>query len=162
MSDAPAVLLRIKSARERTAVHRMHEARTATHEAREALEAGRQRLEEYRLWRPGRERELYDDIQGKEVSLDDLEELKAKIVGLREREQALIDESIELERAVDAAVRAEDEAHVAWQSAQREVQKVEEMLDDWRAREQREVERQADLELEEFSRPRAAAGTEES
>lgn len=160
MTDAPAVLLRIKSARERTALHHLHGAREAVRQSRQDLEAGRRRLEEYHAWRPGRERQLYDDIQNQEVSLDDLEELKAQIVGLRARELALNEEVIELGRTVDAAVKAEHEAHAAWLATQREVQKAEQMLDDWRARERRAVERKAELELEEFTRPRLAAGVE--
>jgi hypothetical protein len=158
MSAPPTILLRVKSAREQTAISSLRQARAAAVEAREQLAAKRKAIEEYRAWRPQRERQLYDDILNREVSLGDLEELKGKIVRMREREQSLCEEEDALERALESAEQAEEEAHAVWQAAQREVQKVKELLADWRVRERREVEHQGELELEEFSRPRGMAG----
>lgn len=157
MSAAPTILLRVKTAREQTAIRNLHEARAAVARARAELDAKQKELDEYRAWRPQRERRLYDEIINQEVSLDDLEELKVKMVRLREHEETLTEQQIALERALDAAGKAEQAARAAWAAAQREVQKVEELLADWRVREQREVERKAELELEEFSRPRGLA-----
>jgi type III secretion protein O len=158
MNGPPTVLLRVKGAREQTAMRHLRAARAAVARAQQELDAKREECARYRAWRPQRERELYDEIQNQVVSLADLEELKAKIVQLREREQGLMEEVGELERALEAAVQAQHEAHAAWQAAQREVEKVEELLADWRVREQRQGERQAELELEEFTGPGRAAG----
>jgi hypothetical protein len=161
MTGPPTVLLRVKSLHAEAAMRQMSEARAAVAQAQERLTAKRRELEEYRAWRPGRERDLYQEIVNHEVSLGDVEELNAKVVRLRERERELMEEGVDLERALDAAVQAEHEAHAAWQAAQREVQKVEELLADWRSKEHRRVERAAELEMEEFSRPRPAAGHRE-
>ncbi|HLT01062.1 MAG TPA: YscO family type III secretion system apparatus protein [Geminicoccaceae bacterium] len=158
MNGPPTVLLRVKGAREQTAMRQLHEARAAVARAQQQLDAKREEYQRYRAWRPQRERELYDEIQNQQVSLADLDELKAKVVQLRDREQALLDEVGALERALDAAGQAQREAHAAWLAAQREVQKVEELLADWQARAQRQGERLAELELEEFTRPGRAAG----
>jgi hypothetical protein len=157
MSAPPTILLQVKSAREQTAIGSLRQARAAVVETGEQLAAKRKELEEYRSQRPQRERRLYDDILNREVSLNDLEDLRAKIVRLREHEQSLSEEEIALQRALEAAAKVEQEAHTVWQAAQREVQKVEELMADWRVRERREGERHAELELEEFSRPRDMA-----
>jgi type III secretion protein O len=158
MNGPPTVLLRVKSVREKTAARQLHEARAALAQAQEQLDAKQQELERYRAWRPQRERELYEEVLNQEVSLGDLEELNAAVVKLREREQSLMDELIALERARDAASAAREQAHGAWQAAQREVEKVEELLANWQKRERQRVEQQAELELEEFARPQSAAG----
>lgn len=156
MNDAPAILQRVKSAHERTAVRRLSEARAALAQVRAQRQAKCRELEDYRAWRPPHERGLYQAIEKHQVKLTDLEEMNAKIAKLREHEQSLAEEVADLERSIEAAGQAEQEARTAWQAAEREVEKAGELVADWRLRERQQVERQAELELEEFSRRRGA------
>ena len=158
MSRPPTVLLQIKKLREQTAVRHLNEARAALAQAQERLAAKRQELADYRAERPKLERRLYDDILRREVSLTDLEELNAKVVRLREHEEGLVENEIELERAAEAAAEAERDARLAWRAAGREVEKVDELLADWQRGERQRLERLAELELEEFSRPSGVVG----
>jgi chromosome segregation ATPase len=152
MSDAPAILQRVKSAHERTAVRRLSEARAALARVCQQRQAKCRELEDYRAWRPPHERGLYQAIEKHQVTLADLEEMNAEIAKLRAHEESLAEEVADLERSVEEAGQAEQEAHTTWQAAQREVEKAGELVADWRQRERQQVERQAELELEEFNR----------
>ncbi|MEM7025428.1 MAG: YscO family type III secretion system apparatus protein [Pseudomonadota bacterium] len=149
-------LPKVKQAREETALRLLGEAREVVVETKKQLVAKREELEAYRAERPRLENGLYDEILNKEVSMSDIEELNAKIAKLREHEKALAEEEADIKKAVDAAIESEQQARVTWQAAEREVDKVKELLKDLSRKERRELERQADAEIEEFSGSRRA------
>lgn len=158
MKNPHAVLLTVKNARADTALRTLRAARSETEHAIRQRDTKQQELQEYRVWRPKREHQLYDDIQNTEVSLDDLELLKHKVVKLRERELELVDELASLEKTCEAAKQAEQEAQIVFADSQREVEKVEELLSEWQDDENKRLEHRAEQELEEYSRPRNPAG----
>ena len=158
MTNPHAVLLTVKEARSQTALRDLRAGREAMAEAIKMRDAKTAELEEYREWRPKREKQMYDEIQNTEVSLDDLELLKHKVVKLREREIELVDELNQKEKAVESAKEVEKQAQEAYAAAQREVEKVEELLAEWQDAENKRIEHLAEQELEEFSRPQSFPG----
>src|SRR5690606_2879457 len=56
MNGPPTVLLRVKGAREQTAMRQLHEARAAVARAQQQLDAQREEYQRYRAWRPQRAR----------------------------------------------------------------------------------------------------------
>ncbi|HSI82937.1 MAG: YscO family type III secretion system apparatus protein [Candidatus Methylacidiphilales bacterium] len=156
-------LLRLRKLRENNASNAVTRARKAAREAEEALEAQKKALEDYRIYRVKEEDRLYEQIILKKIHLNDLDDVKQAIGWLRERELLEIKKVADAELAVVKAKEVLEKAQLVYQQAVRDSQKIEEhktmALEEW----QKEQERNADLELEEFTPrdPEAAMGEDD-
>lgn len=110
----------------------------------------RQELEEYRRWKAGERERIYGLVLHQEVSLADLERLKALLAELEEKE-ALIEKKIMMaDKAVEEAQRALEEAREAWRKALSNLQKLEEHREIWMEEARVEEERAMEKETEEL------------
>jgi hypothetical protein len=156
-------LLRLRKLREDDASNAVTRARKAVRDAEDALEAQKKALEDYRIYRVKEEDRLYEQIILKQIHLTDLDDVKQAIGWLRERELMEIKKVADAESVVQKANEAVVDAQKVYQQAVRDTQKIEEHKALAMAEWQKEQERNADLELEEFTPrdPEAALGEED-
>lgn len=152
MKTQASVLVKVKELREQGAEAALAAARSALDEATQARDAKSLELQQYRQWRSERERELYQTVTGQTVSLQDIEELNAKVASLRDHERDLVDELADCERALEEREAARQQADLACQQAEREVLKMTDLESRLSGSEARQAERKSEIELEEFSR----------
>ena len=143
-------LLKVKKLREDDAISELARAESDLERKVAAHESKQRERSDYDTWRIAEEEHLYRDIQGKEVSVDDLEELRERIASLRQRGLQLEEE---VERAAHEVERARNtvaEARRARVVAYKEVTKFDEynriLVDERR----RDLERREEAELEDL------------
>lgn len=124
-----------------------------------AAEEASRLLEEWRADLPRKEAAVYDTVIGHVVDLQALDDMKARIVALREHTQLLETRLGEAREKVRAADKALQDAAAVLAQARRDVSKFEEIVTMLRHAHLMEAERREDLEMEEFARPRDDADT---
>ncbi|MEO1018052.1 MAG: YscO family type III secretion system apparatus protein [Pseudomonadota bacterium] len=154
MTIDPTVLVHIKDLREQRALRELRQARDAQKRAQDALDQCQKELADYQVWRPQRERALYDEVHEKAVKRRDLDDLKVEIIKLREQELELIDQVTASEKTLDEAKTERLAAEQRYKEACAGKQKIEHLATEWREREALRMERLSDLEMEDFHRVR--------
>ncbi len=82
-------LLSIKAIREQGAANAVRRAKAAVEEAEEAVVIAEKEVEEYRAYRLQEEPRLFEEIRGKGVKLDEIDDMKYKVSLLRTKEEEL-------------------------------------------------------------------------
>ena len=144
-------LLSIKTFRESRAELNVRKQRGVLAEAIDRRDAEERKLEEYRRFALGHERELYDDLRRRVVRLRDIEDVQQEVVVLRNGErshEALLEQA---ERTKDLEQKHLDEARETHREATRMKQKFVELVDVYSEEELKELERKEDAELEEVA-----------
>ena len=143
-------LLRVRLFREDQAANAMTQQRKRVAAAEAELERRKKDLEDYKVWRPIREDEIWRTIIGKEVQTKDIDEMKLDLqvvwAGQVERQEAVFAG----EKQVDEERAKLTEAIAAHRKAMRSREKLDIHKDMWRAAQLKELEFAADLELEDF------------
>lgn len=125
-----------------------------------ALEA-RRLLEEYRAWRPGEEKRLFDEeVKLRIISLGDLDSHQEDIQKLRVAELKKEEAAVAAEKQVALAHEALVQARKGLETAVRERRKIDEHRDRWLKEEAVKRDRAEEAELEDFPSPSALAASE--
>ncbi|GLS33037.1 Type III secretion protein YscO [Mesorhizobium albiziae] len=154
-------LLELKELRRRRTEDALRLRHAALDNAVAAIENALTDLRRWREHRFSREAALYDPLIGQAAALIDLEEVKAKMISLRQHEQLLQNRLEEARAEADRARQAREEAYNLAREAWREVSKFEDLVRALRTDANLEEERSADLELEDFAQGRNSLGTEQ-
>ena len=156
-----ARLLSLRDFREETARKTQETAEASARAAAETLAAREKELADYRVWRREEAERRYRVILGQTLSQKELEEFKAGLALLEERELSAAEEARRAAEALEEARRQVQAARAAWRAADQARRKMLAHRDDWRAAQAREEVRREDLELEEFKPVRPAAFAED-
>lgn len=149
-------LIFVREHREDKASKAVTAARRVVMEAEQLVAQRQQELEDYKVWRVAEENRLMDSIMLKPVKLGDITDLRLEIAGMREKELDYIDRLRKAEADLDRAKEQLEEARKAHIRATQELEKLVEHRQIWKREQALEEERLADLEMEDYVRPKAA------
>ena len=79
-------LLSVKEQRERSAADSMRRQRNAVENQEQRLQRAERSARDFTEFRTRREQELFEEIRGEEVTLQDLKLMQARVAGLRQEE----------------------------------------------------------------------------
>jgi type III secretion protein O len=147
-----APLARVRKLREDAAETEYAAACAALLEAEKKSAACAKALEDYISWRQEEEERRYQEIMRKEMGCKDLDEFKAGLGRLREKESSLAEELALAQKAEEDAGEAREREREKLRRARKETEKISAHKEIWLAGEAREAERREDLEMEEFSK----------
>lgn len=136
-------LLKVRELREDAASKEVTRAQEKLESCEAYLERKKKELEDYKQWRPGEEDRLFAKIMKKEISQEKLNEVKAQVAILREKE-------LVIEKEVEEAEDALEQAKENHRKAMRELEKIKEHKIHWTEEAKKEAEFLADKEMEEF------------
>ncbi|MEI2740892.1 MAG: type III secretion protein [Candidatus Competibacter sp.] len=162
MTALLAELDHIKQLRENNALIEVRKRRYRVEDCARAKDQKATELADYRQWRPAREDELFADIRRQPVALKAVDDYKAALGLLRERENGLADQLNQAEQALTTAKSELTAAEADHAAALRAKEKFAELLAIQRRELQRLRDYREDLELEEFSGKPALTSTTES
>ena len=148
-------MVRVREHREEQATQAVTRALRLLREAREAVVKKQQELNDYIAWRVQEERRLLDSLMRRLLKLGDISDVRETIALLREREFEIIDQLRLAEAAVIKAEAHLDECRQKQVKAVRELEKLLEHRRLWLQERALEQEMAEDLELEDFTSPRA-------
>jgi hypothetical protein len=143
-------LLRVRQFREDNASSELTAQRKRVAQAEALVEQRKREKSEFHDWREQEEDRLYRSVVQKQVTRQELDDLRDTIANHRAREEALQVKVKESEAALEQARESARRAHAAWLAAQKDCQKITEHRDQWLLDEAREAENLADKELEDF------------
>ena len=146
-----APLARVRTLREEAAAAEYSAREKAFLAARQETLARRKALEDYLIWRKEEEDRRYREILGQELSRKEMDEFKAGVTALRERDNVLMEAVEEARKAEEEAAKLKDEATKSLKQRRKDKEKIDAHWEIWRTGEAREAERREDLEMEEFS-----------
>lgn len=149
MHDVIQQIVDVKERREDRAQEDVRRRRLALEDAARRVEQRRKDLEDYKVWRVKRETELWDEIERRIVKLRDIEDLKTDIGLLRGREQVMVEQVVEAEKARSEANAALLEAVAVLEAAVKARQKFEDLADWLEAEHRAYRDRIEENELEE-------------
>lgn len=144
----------VRTHREDKASKALTIARRAVAEAERFLAQKQQELEEYAAWRAVEEERLIQSILKRPVKLGDITDIRFEITGMRDRELDCVDQVRKAEGELDRVKAEMEQAKVAYRKATQELEKLVEHRTAWQEEQNFEIERLADLELEDFIGPK--------
>jgi hypothetical protein len=151
MTALLAELYRIKQLREHNALIEARKRRYQVEDCTRAREQKTSELTNYRRWRPTREDELFAEIRRKPIILKAMDDYKAALGVLRERENGLADQANQAAQALAAAKKELAAAEANHAATLKAKEKFAEFLDIQRREAQRFKDYREEMELEEFS-----------
>ncbi|MFT0891985.1 type III secretion system stalk subunit SctO [Pseudochelatococcus sp. G4_1912] len=147
-------LLRIKELKQEKALSAMRAKQVQTERARIETQEALQIAESFRETMPARENQIYDEVMGRIVDVDGIDDVRAKIVELEKEYIALKDD---WDRARQIEQRLEDELVEAintYRTAVRNRDKYITITETMQAEADDEATRKEEIEIEDlFSRP---------
>ena len=146
-----ASLTRVRQLREDAASAECTSSEKILLAARRETLARQKALDDYLVWRKQEEDRRYHEILGKELSFKELEDFKAGLAALRDRDNILLAALEEARKAEEEAAQRRDAAVESLKQARKEKEKISENRKVWQAAERKEAERREDLEMEEFT-----------
>lgn len=147
-------LIFVREHREDKASKAVTLARRAVQEAEQLVTERKKELADYHAWRLREEERLIQSIMRKPVKLGDITDMKLEIAQLREQEMALQDQLHKAEGELDRAREALEQARAAHRKATQDLEKLVEHRALWKREQELEIERLADLEMEDFQGPK--------
>lgn len=144
-------LLYIRITRENVAEENLTKARHHLQEMIEKVKKKEKELEDYTKWRVEEEGRLYKELFKKKVKKIDLDEVKVKVSNLRNKELDYVqarDNAIDEREAAKANL---ENAKILYHQAIFNRKKIDEHKNIWTDEWNKEQERLADLEMEEFT-----------
>lgn len=154
-------LLSVRKYREDAAQTQLRQAEHALREAKEQLETREKELADFALWRREEEDRRYASIMHTLLSLDELDQFKAALARLRDKELLHEEQVIEARHKLEQARKDVEKAKDTVRLAQRETARILAHKDIWLEAERKEAERKEDLESEEF-KPMSVDAVDES
>lgn len=150
MIDQFTTLCRVKSLHEQNKLKELRAKRAAVEVAQEKENQQRAVVVESQAALPGKETALYDAIMHVSVSVEDIDETKAKVLNLREDHQKQEDEAERLTQIRMRCERERDEARVQYQIAQRNLEKFTNIKSDLVTQQLIAAEAQEEAEIEDL------------
>lgn len=144
-------MLRIRVTREERAGADLTAARRARTAAERELEARRQDRAKYLETREARRDRIYEQVLGRPVSMERLDEVRAAVTQVDEEGVLLEQAERKAQDAVNERARAAESARVQFVAASRNRMKIDEHRNVWTEEVHLEEERAADAEMEEFA-----------
>jgi hypothetical protein len=124
-------------------------------QAREKTAACIKALEEYVKWRQEEEERRYRAIMNTEMEMKEMDDFKAGLNALRNRDTVLAEEVAAARKAEEDALAARELARENLRRARKDTEKISEHKKIWLVEESREAERLEELEMEEFSKKKS-------
>ena len=146
-----APLARVRELREEAAATEYSAREKALLAAKQETLARRKALEDYLVWRKEEEDRRYREILNQELSRKEMDEFKAGVAALREKDNVLMEAVEEARQAEEEAARIRDAAADNLKQRRKDKEKINSHREIWQTGEAREAERREDLEMEEFS-----------
>lgn len=143
-------LYRIKELRESGALTKVRKCRRFAEQKMRERDACAKELADYKHWRPQREDELFMQLKRQPVKMQGIDDYKAALSLLRERENVLVAQLEQAEKALASSQAALNEAQTQHANAVKAKEKFAEFLEAWNLETERQQERKEDLEMEEF------------
>ena len=144
-------MLRIRVTREERAGADLTAARRARTAAERELEARRQDRAKYLETREARRDRIYEQVLGRPVSMERLDEVRVAVTQVDEEGVLLEQAERKAQDAVNERARAAESARVQFVAASRNRMKIDEHRNVWTEEVLLEEERAADAEMEEFA-----------
>ncbi|MCK9239985.1 YscO family type III secretion system apparatus protein [Desulfocurvus sp.] len=150
MSYPLAVLLRVRALRQDKALAALCAAEARLAEARRDLREAKRLHEEFLAWLAGEEERRYEEIMGRDMTLEDVDEFKRGLCAIRGREAAFLERILRARKHVQDCEEALARAKTRLLEAQRATLKIEEHRARWQVLANKEAERREEVELEDF------------
>ena len=157
-----APLAHVRQLREENAAMEYSAREKALLAARQETLARRKALEDHLVWRKEEEDRRYREIMGKEMPRREMDEFKAGVAALREKDTILLEAVEEARKAEEEAVRNKDEAAESLKRRRKDKEKIGVHREIWQAGADMEAERQEDMEMEEFTGAKSPETDEDS
>lgn len=145
-----AVLLRVRTLRQDKALAALSAAEARLAEARRDLREAKRLHEEFLVWLAEEEERRYDEIMGRDMTLEDVDEFKRGLCEIRGREAAFLERILRARKHVEDCEGAVAAARARLLEAQRATLKIEEHRSRWQVLASKEAERKEEIELEDF------------
>jgi len=152
-------LLSVRHFREENAKNAVRSAERALREAEELVQKEQEVLNQYREWLPQEEDRRYNAFLGIITNLKGIDDFKAGLSALKAREVVYEEAVMRAEKNRSDKEAILNKSRIAARTAQKETAKIATHKDIWIVEYKKEVERQAELELEDF-KPMLIAGEE--
>jgi hypothetical protein len=143
-------LLRIKSFHEQSAANEVTRRTRAVEACACAVKEAQEESARYHRYRLRHEQELFDGISGREVSLQDVQDMRTKVAGMRAEVVRKQDRIGEEQKRLEEAWHALEETRRRHLEAIREEEKIKQLLEVQREVERREEVLAEDNEIEEI------------
>lgn len=144
----------VREHRQDKASKALNAARSVVLEAEKQLAERKRELADYTKFRATEEERLIQSIMRKPVKLGDLTDIRLDISTMRERELDYVDQVCKAEGELDRAKEEVVKAQQAYKRATQDTEKLIEHKISWQFEQNLEIERLADLELEDFIGPK--------
>jgi hypothetical protein len=155
-------LIRVRDFRVDARVKAMRAAETRLRAAQAQRDAREREWKDYKAWRKEEVERRYQSILGKTMTQGELDTFKAGLSALADEELAREERRMKADRAMEEARKEAKVARNDWLLANREREKILYHRDDWQKAQTAEMNRQEDLEQEEFKPLLFEAGEMES
>lgn len=143
-------LLAAREFRQEQAERATHAAMQEAENARQTAATAKETWQRYQVWRPGEEIRLFNLLRGQIVTQTELHNHQQQIQDLRQKERDLEQTWHEAEKAVLTADQKVSAARIRQNAAIRDANKIEQHRQRWQLAENRRIEENEALELEEF------------
>ncbi|NJN46467.1 MAG: YscO family type III secretion system apparatus protein [Candidatus Competibacteraceae bacterium] len=144
-------LLRIKAFREQNAAAAVTRQKRVVEECVQSVQHARDEVVRFRAYRIQQEQQRFDDIKGRPVPLQAIENMKLHAAGLKDKESRLESQILVEEKRLKEAQQALEQARQHHADAVREHEKFSEFMAIQREAEQREQALREENELEEVA-----------
>ncbi|MEG2140848.1 MAG: YscO family type III secretion system apparatus protein [Bilophila sp.] len=146
-------LLRVRTFREKAAEQGVRTSEAVLAEAEKEKKRRQRALAEYHEWRTLEEDRRYASIMGQNLSLEELENFKAGFAALALTELEHEEAALAAEEQRQKAVTSVHEARAKFAAARKDTAKIAAHRDIWQEEQQKEAEKTAETELEDFRVP---------
>lgn len=153
MSNVFAELLHLKIRREQGAERRLILSRLEARNAAENVTKLETRLQEYRDWMVERQDQMFDDICEKTVKVRAIEELRTRILMLRDEEQIIETSIDDARKAHQAALEEVHSCEQRLKEATRQREKFEDLAESYDTELREALAYKEEMEMEEFTSP---------
>lgn len=153
MSNIFAELLQLKIRREQGAERRLSLARLEARKAADKVIELENKLKEYRVWMVEHQDQLFTDICQKTVKVREIEELRTRILMLRDEEQAIQTSIDDANKAHQQALEAVHLAEQRLSEATRQREKFEDLAESYDAELREALAYKEEMEMEVFTSP---------
>ena len=151
MAYALQSMLRIREMREDKAQTALSEARRVRADAERRRDARKADLSKYEETKDERRDAVFAAVMGKVVTMENIEVMQESVARIDEEGVLLRDNLRQAEGVVEEKTGLEDQAHGAYNAAQKNKMKIEEHRAMWEEEDRKEREYRADAELEDFT-----------
>jgi flagellar biosynthesis chaperone FliJ len=155
-------ICRVRRFRVDRAEREVTQKRRLLQQAQALCEARKREVREYHDWRLAEERREYEKVMGQQITMADLNRMRARIADLRTQEMSLEDLVTQAENGIAEAQKVLDDALREHIEKSRALEKLLVHRESWMKEWQAEQEQIQDKEMEEFARGRRESENGES